>query len=596
MSMSESLMYEELEKELKENNLSKSQLSSLKNRLCKKYKVKKAPTDIQILLNTKGIKLRTKPIRTGSGVAVIATMTSPFPCPHGRCTYCPGGIESHFGTVPQSYTGKEPSTLRAIRNNYDPYLIVMNRLEHYIVMDHNPSKVEQIVMGGTFLSFPEEYRDEYMKFSFKAMNDFSELFYDKNGNLLIDKFKKFFLLPGTPMNEERVKEIQRKLLELKDTDITTGKEKKAELEKEKTRNETSFIKQVACCFETKPDICKEKHINDALRYGCTRIELGVQTTHDKILKEVHRGHDLNDTKKAIQLLKDSLIKVGFHMMPGLPGVTKEMDIESFKEIFENPEYRPDAIKIYPAMVFPGTPLYNKYKKGEYVPLSTEDAAELIVELKKYVPRYCRIMRVQRDIPSYQVEAGVKRTNLRQMVDDLCVKKGVVCKCIRCREPKAGDTRREIDYNTVKLKRMDYDSSGGREIFLYYEDKNGTLVGFCRLRIPNKPFRKEFTKKSVGIRELHIYGSALSITNDSNNDSNVNNNKNYSILEKANDDKSNRQTAQHKGYGQKLLKEAEKIAKEEFKCSKMLIISGIGAKEYYRKFGYKNDGMYMSKRV
>src|SRR3989344_3141291 len=176
--MTEQSMYEELKELLLKKEVSKDELVNIKNKIAKKHGVKKSPTDIEIRLHIPEIKLRTKPIRTGSGVAVIATMTAPFSCPHGVCIYCPGGPDSAFGTVPQSYTGKERSTLRAIRNLYDPYLIVMNRLEQYVVMDHFPDKVEQIIMGGTFLSFPEVYRENYVKYSFKAMNDFGNMFYD----------------------------------------------------------------------------------------------------------------------------------------------------------------------------------------------------------------------------------------------------------------------------------------------------------------------------------------------------------------------------------------------------------------------------------
>ncbi len=588
-------MYEELKeillnnenKKSKENKeIKKEELVNLKNKMAKKHGVKKAPTDIEISLNIPGLKLKTKPMRTGSGVAVIATMTAPFACPHGKCTYCPGGPNSAFGTVPQSYTGKEPSTMRAIRNKYDSYLIVINRLEQYIVMQHFPDKVEQIIMGGTFLSFPEVYREGYVKYSFKAMNDFGDLFYDENGNIDIELFKKFFMLPGDINNAERRKKLQEKISDMKErivgrenvngtSYIFVGKKTGVKLEDEKKRNEKAKIKCVAQCIETKPDICFEEHINDALNYGCTRIELGVQTTYPEILNALNRGQTHEDTLKSIQLMKDSFLKVGFHMMPGLPGTNREMDIENFRRLFDDEEWQPDALKIYPCMVFPGTKLWDDWKFGKFKPIEAEEAAEIIAEAKKYVPHYCRIMRVQRDIPSFQVDAGVKKTNLRQDVDNLLLKKKIVCRCIRCREPKTGDTARKIDYSSVKINVMKYKSSGGTEYFISADDmKNDTLIGFCRLRVPYKPFRPEITPGSVGIRELHVYGTAVPI----------------GIGEE------NNESAQHRGWGKKLLMEAERIAKNEICAKKILVISGVGVKEYYRKLGYKDDGVYVSKKI
>jgi len=577
-------MYEELKEILLKKNVKKEDLVNLKNKLAKKHGVKKAPTDIEVSLRVPEANLKTKPMRTGSGVAVIATMTAPFPCPHGKCVYCPGGPNSAFGTVPQSYTGKEPSTMRAIRNKYDPYLIVMNRLEQYIVMQHFPDKVEQIIMGGTFLSFPEVYRDSYIKYSFKAMNDFGDLFYNEKGNIDIELFKKFFILPGDIHNVERRKELHEKILNMKDrlvgrenvngtSYIFVGKKIDVKLDKEKKRNEKAKIKCVAQCIETKPDICFEKHINDALNYGCTRIELGVQTTYPNVLNKLNRGHTHEDTLKAIQLMKDSFLKVGFHMMPGLPGTIREMDINNFKKLFNDEEWQPDALKIYPCMVFSGTKLWDDWKSGKFKPIEAEEAAEIIAEAKRYVPSYCRIMRVQRDIPSFQVDAGVKKTNLRQEVDEFLLKKKIVCRCIRCREPKTGDTARKIDYNSVKINVIKYKSSGGLEYFISADDmKNDTLIGFCRLRVPYKPFRKEITKGSVGIRELHVYGTAVPI----------------GIGEE------NNESAQHRGWGKKLLQEAERISKEEIGAKKILVISGVGVKEYYRKLGYVDDGVYVSK--
>ncbi|HLC73286.1 MAG TPA: tRNA uridine(34) 5-carboxymethylaminomethyl modification radical SAM/GNAT enzyme Elp3 [Candidatus Nanoarchaeia archaeon] len=562
-------VYSEINENLEDGKiLNKFDLNKLKLNLVKKFKSDKIPSNIEILehLNGKDIEkfkhlFTSKPIRTLSGVAPIAVMTMAIACKHGKCTFCPGGPNSYYGNVPMSYTGNEPSTMRALRANYDPYLIVFNRLEQYILLNQVPEKTEVIIQGGTFTSFDENYQDYVIKFIFKAFNDFSEIFF-RNGSLDLQKFNEFFELPGNVSDENRTKKIQKRILRLKND---------CNLIEEQKKNETSKIRCVALTIETKPDWCKEKEINKSLELGATRVELGVQTLYDDILKITNRGHNLNDTIEAIQLLKDSFLKTNFHIMPGLPNSDRDKDLNVFKELFENQLYRPDQLKIYPCMVMPGTPLYLQYKKGLFKPLTTSEAAEVIAEGKKYVEKYCRIVRCQRDIPTKVTEAGVDKTNLRQYIKEELIKKGIKCKCIRCKEPMG----KNIDFNSVNLLRKDYESSNGEEVFLSCEDtKNDILIGFVRLRKPYKPFREEITNKSVGIRELHVYGSAVSIGK-----------------------KASENELQHRGYGIKLMNEAEKIAKEEFDANKILVISGIGVKEYFKnKLNYKYDGVYMSKKL
>lgn len=551
----------ELIEAIKQKKLSREKLSKLKNKLCQKYGVRQPPTDIEILLHASPediseMKLVVKPMRTQSGVAVVAVMSYPFACKHGRCLYCPGGPSSFFGDVPQSYTGKEPATMRAIRNKYDAYLQVFNRLEQYIALGHMPDKVELIIMGGTFPSFDADYQEEFITYALKAMNDFGQEFFS-NGELDFVRYKEFFEMPGDMRDDARVKRIQERMIKLKGKSI---------LVKEQKRNETSKIRCVAMCLETRPDYCYEKEIDEMLKLGGTRVELGVQTVYEDVMRKIKRGHSVKDAIKATQLMKDSFLKVGFHVMPGLPGSSVEKDVEMFKELFSNPDFKPDALKIYPCMVIEGTELYDLWQAKKYKPLTTEVAAKIISEAKKFIPVYCRVMRVQRDIPTTMISAGVDRTNLRQYVSKLLKEKKIKCKCIRCREPKG----REVDFSKVQIKRLDYSASKGKEVFLSAE-AGDVLLGFCRLRIPYKPFRPEITKKSAGIRELHVYGTAVPIG------------------EKG-------MALQHKGLGKRLMLEAERIAKEEFKCDKMLVISGIGVREYYKKLGYKKDRIYMSKRL
>ena len=649
----------EIVNEIRNSNVkTKHQLNQVKLKILKKYKskanLKQIPKNADIYLaasddERKKFKelLSLKPVRTISGVAPIALMSEPYPCPHtmqgiGPCTYCPGGPGSVFGNVPQSYTGKEPSTRRAIRNNYDPYLIVFNRLEHYVAMGKVPDKAEIIIQGGTFTFFPKAYQEYFVKYALKAMNDFSKLFFDKDGNLDILKFKKFFELPRLLSEEDkRVKQIQHKLLQIKNLDLNNFKVKEKveelffnnnlnvdffsalgkignnnvnkitisaqnqllkineneiqnpniisikniqqklknednknfSLKQMQKENETSFIRCVGLTIETKSDFGKLYHGNLMLELGCTRVEIGVQSIYDDVLEATSRGNTVNDNIESISILKDLGFKINAHYMPGLPLTTKEMDVNGLKELFENPNYRPDMLKIYPCMVMEGTKLYEDWKSGKFKPLTTKEAAEIIAEAKQHVPKWCRIMRVQRDIPTFVTASGVDRTNLRQYVEKICEERKIKCKCIRCREIGfylKSNSNKKINFNNIQITITEYEASQGKEIFIAAEDlANDVLFGFCRLRFPSQFLREEITKDSALIRELHVFSPSVQIG------------------------KKDEASFQHKGIGRSLLIKAEEIARQNIK-DKMVIISGIGAREYFRKLGYELEGIYMVK--
>ena len=532
-------------------------LDKLKIELARKYHLSKIPKNTELLIKNPKLDIKSKPSRTISGVAPVAIMTMPMKCPHGTCIFCPGGPGSYFGDVPQSYTGNEPASMRAIRNKFDPYLQVFNRLEQYALLNHNFEKCEVIIMSGTFLSYPQKYINNFIKFTYKAFNDFSNLFFI-SGKFQFNKFKEFFELNTNFKDLERIKKVQEKILKIKG---------ECNLEEEKLKNENSKCRIVALCLETKPDYGKEEHINEMLKLGTTRVEIGVQSLHDDILKITNRGHTLKDTIESTRLMKDSFLKVTYHCMPGLPMSNREKDINMFKELFSNQDYKPDSLKIYPCLVMPGTGLYGLWKLGKFTPINLEEAADIISEAKKYIPKYCRIMRINRDIPTKVTVAGVDRTNLRQYVEQLLKQKRIKCKCIRCREPRL----KNVNWDKVKILHEEYDASLGKEIFISANDASqDILLGFVRLRIPFKPFRKEITSNSAGIRELHVYGTATALNKEG--------------------------EVQHHGLGKQLMQEAEKIAKEKFDIKKLLVISGIGVKEYYRNLGYKNDGVYVSKRL
>jgi len=556
----EQLFFDKAIDEIKSGKVKGSDIDRLKTRLSKELKIMRIPTNIEILMKASKEDLPelkkyllTKRTRTISGVSPVAVMTEPSYCPHGKCTMCPGGPGSVFGDVPMSYTGHEPATMRGMRAGFDSYIQVFNRLEQYILLGHNVDKVELIIMGGTFPATSKEYQERFVTGCFKAMNDFSELFFEE-GVLNIDKFREFFEVPKTVGDKEILERIQEKIKALK-ADST--------MEKEQKRNETVKVRCIGLTVETKPDWGFLRHGNEMLTQGCTRVELGVQTLHDDVLKKINRGHTLNDTKESIRTLKDLGFKLNFHFMLGLPLMNREKDIEAMKELFDNPDYRPDMLKLYPCMVSSGTVLFNQMKRGEYKPITTEEAADIISEGERYVKRYCRIMRVQRDIPPKFMEAGVDRSNLRQYVDKLADKKGIKCQCIRCRELGRHDKNDEIVYNEIE-----YEASKGKEFFISADTKRqDAIVGFVRLRYPSQFLRKEITEGSALIRELHVYGNVAELGEEGD--------------------------IQHKGVGKKLLELAEKQAKKDGK-NKIVVISGIGAREYYRKLGYELEGPYMVK--
>jgi elongator complex protein 3 len=498
-------------------------------RVAAKYRLGKIPSNPEIIAFLQGEEERRKllPVlcrkatRTVSGVTVVAVMTQPYPCPQPEpCAYCPGGPP--FG-VPQSYTGFEPAAMRGLQNAFDPYLQVKSRIGQLEAIGHVVDKVELIIMGGTFPATPEAYQTWFVKRCLDAICG-------------VDS-----------QNLEEAKQLA----------------------------ETSRIRNVGITVETRPDWAKERHVDKMLDMGVTRVELGVQNPDDEIYSLVGRKHTVQDVVEATRILKDAGLKVVYHMMPGLPGSSMERDLAVFHEIFTNPPYKPDMIKIYPCLVLKGTKAYDWFVRGEYKPYTTEEAARLIVEVKKMVPPGVRIMRVQRDIPAPLIVAGVKMSNLRQLVQQKLKEQGLRCRCIRCREVghRLMADGVKPDPEKVEILTTRYEASEGEEIFISAEDtENDVLIGYLRLRIPSaKAHRPEIKEQpSAIIRELHVYGPLVPVGK---------------RLPKA---------WQHKGYGAILLGEAERITCQEYGFKKILVISALGTKQYYKRFGYTYDGPYMSK--
>jgi len=506
-------------------------LNLIKMQVATGHKLQTIPPNSQIIQHLRGTEektklipiLRRKTVRTISGVTVVAVMTKPYPCPKKTpCVYCPGGPP--YG-VPQSYTGHEPAAMRGIQNRFNPLRQVTTRIEQLESIGHTVDKVELIIMGGTFPSTPTKYQEHF---------------------------------------------VQRCL------DAVTKQRSQSLVEAEKNA-ETSQIRNVGITVETRPDWAKEEQIDQMLSMGVTRVELGVQNIYDDIYALVNREHTVQDVVEATQVLKDAGLKVGYHLMPGLPGSSFERDLKAFQKIFTDPDFKPDMIKIYPCLVLQGTQAYEWWKRGEYKPYTTQEAAQLILEIKKIVPLWVRIMRVQRDIPAYLIEAGVNRSDLRELVHKKLREQNMRCRCIRCRE--VGHRwlvdKVEPDLDSIQVQSTRYGASEGEEIFLSVEDPvNDVLLGHLRLRIPSdKAHRPEINSELCSIvRELHVYGPLVPVGK---------------RLAKA---------WQHKGYGSILLSEAERLSKEDYDRKKVVVTSALGTKQYYKRFGYDYDGPYMSKTL
>jgi elongator complex protein 3 len=473
-------------------------------KLVKQGTVKKSEEFERALLSRK--------VRTQSGVAIIAVLTKAYPCP-GHCLYCPTEKD-----MPKSYLSNEPAVMRAIASKFDPYSQVWNRLRSLELNGHKTDKIELIVMGGTFSFLPKQYQKEFIYKCFKACNEYPGKYKVRNAKLKVDKL----------------------------------------LEAEQKRNEKAQHRIVGLTLETRPDYINAKEVLNFRKLGCTRVELGVQSIFDDVLKINKRGHDVAQTIRATKLLKDAGFKINYHIMPGLPGSNLKKDYRMFQQIFSNRDFRPDMLKIYPTVVLKNSALYNFWKNGKYKPLTNSQFEKLVLRVKnELIPPYVRIQRLVRDVPATSIVAGPTISNLRQMIAPRSK-----CNCIRCREVGA-------DYNIkdeLILDRINYTASGGKEIFLQYVSPNKKkLFALLRLRIPGN-------KKSAIIREVHTYGKMTEIN------------------------KKDKESPQHIGLGKKLMQAAERIAKKEFGLEKIVVISGVGVRGYYRKLGYKLEDTYMVKKL
>lgn len=460
--------------------------------------------------------LRTRPIRSLSGIVNISALTKSYPCP-GKCLYCP--LEKG---IPKSYVSGEPAVERAKKLNYNPYLQTKKRIEMLELEGHPTDKIELRIVGGTWSYYPKQYQNWFIKECFRACNNENSKLKTRNSKL--------------QLKSQKLKTVQKK-------------------------NEKAKHRIVGLSVETRPDFINPSEIQWLRGLGVTMVELGVQSIYDDVLKLNLRGHGVKETILATKLLKDAGFKVLYQMMPNLPCSNLKRDEKMFEELFQNPDFQPDLLKIYPCALLKEAPLYNFWKQGKYKPYNKKQLTNLIKSIKKEIPYYVRIQRISRDIPSQMIiEGPAKISNLRQILTESIKKEGWQCKCIRCREVKDKYSPKE----KIFLFRINYNASAGKEIFLSLENKDRTkLYSSLRLRIASND-------KAI-IREIHTYGQLTPISEQE-------------------------ITPQHRGLGKKLIKEAEKITKKEFLLNAITVISAVGVRGYFRKLGYQLRNTYMVKRL
>ncbi len=501
---------------------SRAALEKLKKRAASDFSLGRYVTNSEIIarLSPAGKEkfeklLTVHPRRSASGIVVVTAFSAPFACPHGTCVFCPGGPRS--GT-PQSYLPASPGMKTALAAEFDPYLQVRKCLGKYEANGHGVGKVETIIEGGTFIAVPLEYQSSFVKGVYDGLN----------GNV-----------SGT-------------------------------LEQSQTANERASSRCVGLTLESKPDWCRPEDIDLMLSYGITRLEVGVQSLQDATLSQSNRGHTVEDTIRAFQVSRDAGLKVTAHMMPGLPGATPEEDLEGLRQLFDDDRFKPDMSKLYPTLIIPGTALAGMFEAGLFEPYSQETVVDLLSEMKRFVPPWHRIMRIQREIPAKEIEGGPRNGNLRQLVLQRAADKGVECGCIRCREVALRGPEALGRDDSLRYRELRYAASGGTEVFGSYEfERSRTIAAFVRLRLPSDRAHRPEVKGAAVVRELRTYGKIVEIGS---RDSDA---------------------WQHRGLGRSLMSRAEEIA-GALGASKLLVTSAVGTRDYYRKLGYRREGPYMSK--
>jgi len=462
-------------------------------------------------------KIRMKPTRTLSGVTTVTVLTRFHPCP-GKCIFCPQEDQ-----MPKSYLSQEPGAMRGLQHNFDPYAQAKNRIGTLTAVGHPTDKIELLILGGSFSAYPRDYQEWFVRRCFEAMNEVN---------------------PEDIPGFETLKEAQE-------------------------QNVNAKHRNVGLVIETRPDLVNR----DALRWyrylGVTKVQMGAQSLDDHILKLNKRGHTTQETLEATALLRAGGFKVVLHWMPNLLGATPQSDRQDFSRLWGKDAYCPDELKIYPCQLLENTELYEIWKEGKYQPYTEETLLDLIADIKTQVPRYCRINRIIRDIPSTYVVAGNKNSSLRQDVQREMSRRGTICECIRCREVR----KKQVSAQEVKLNDLVYKPAHSHEHFLSFDTVDDHLAGFLRLSLPGDTEVSgiEELRDAAIVREVHVYGQSLEVGEDRVG------------------------MAQHSGLGTRLLEEAERIAKDAG-YRQLAVIAAVGTRAYYAGRGFELGAYYMIKKL
>ena len=470
-------------------------------------------------------KIRLKPVRTLSGVTTVTVLTKPYPCP-GKCIFCPTDVR-----MPKSYLPDEPGAMRGLEHKFDPYDQVRSRLEQLEAVGHPTDKIELLILGGTWSSYRRDYQEWFVKRCFDALNE---------------------TLTPTPLPQGRVPE----------------RVEGQAVRDAQTLNETASHRNVGLVIETRPDEITPDEIRWLRYLGVTKVQMGAQSLDDHILEINKRGHDVETTLRATALLRAAGFKIVLHWMPNLLGATPDSDRVDFARLWEG--FCPDEIKIYPNQLLANAELYEYWQRGEFHPYTTQELIDLISDVKPGIPRYCRVNRVIRDIPSTNVVEGNKRTSLRQDVHREMKRRGTVCQCVRCREVR----KQRVSAEKVELHDLVYPAAGAEEHFISFDTPDDKLAGFIRLSLPSSESPDTKLDDLTGaalIREVHVYGQSLPVGAEKDG------------------------AAQHSGLGTQLLEEAEKVAREHG-FSKIAVISAVGTRGYYLDRGFKRGELYLVKNI
>jgi elongator complex protein 3 len=455
-------------------------------------------------------RIRMKPIRTLSGVTTVTVLTKPYPCP-GQCIFCPTDAR-----MPKSYLPDEPGARRGLEHHYDPYGQVKSRLEALEAVGHPTDKVELLILGGSWCAYRRDYHEWYIRRCFDALNG---------------------------------------------VDTET-------LEQAQEHNESAASRNVGLVIETRPTDIKPTELAWLRKLGVTKVQMGAQSLDDRILELNQRGHSVADTHKAVALLRAGGFKIVLHWMPNLLGATPESDRQDFAHLWQ--DLCPDEIKIYPTQLLANAELHEYWQRGEYTPYNTEELIELIADIKPTIPRYCRVNRVVRDIPSENVVAGNKRTSLRLDVQQELTRRGTPCQCIRCREVR----QQNVEAEGLRMEELVYTAGGAEEHFLSYVTPGDQLAGFLRLSLPgvrSPDTGLDDLRGAAIVREVHVFGQSLPVGEEQEG------------------------AAQHAGLGTELLHKAEMIATQQgFEC--LVVISAIGTRQYYLERGFERGELYLVKKL